>query len=462
MRGRLWKVAREQLRLATPEEELGAELVIELSKEMLTKLHKPGQLAFQDITGETFPQDDDFAGDEISRVLRISEEMPVQGLQQPLQDEDYTPELAPTETTMEPNAAAEMTPLETTPGASRVPSRRVSIQEEKDQDAPMEPVVEESTEPVPSLGTVRVDESSDGSFRFGPAPASASRSTARALPYRTVPQTPPPGYVPPPTYPFDGRTMSLPPPPPPGPSYYMEVIDFDKDDDLAKLGTRAPFIGATWRYDRERGRLALQPRVHGHGTFTGAQAEASFCPRDKCMYVSKAKSSFGQVEFSKLPEKMKVAFRKSRKKELDSLIANGAVKVLSVEESAAFMEMYPEQIIDSKFVDRFKPKEISLEALEQYKQRAIREGHLEACQLEEDQTNPKSRLCVVGWQDPQIMEVERSAPTPLSTSLYCCLQLAAARRWKTRVKDVKTAFLQALPTTRSKKLAIRQPNLLKD
>ena len=54
-------------------------------------------------------------------------------------------------------------------------------------------------------------------------------------------------------------------------------------------------------------------------------------------------------------------------------------------------------------------------------------------------------------------EVERSAPTPLSSSLYCCFQLAASRRWRARIKDVKTAFLQSLPTTRQRKLACRQP-----
>ena len=49
MRGRLWKASREQIRSATPEEELGAELVAELSKDMLEKLNSPGQLAFQDV-----------------------------------------------------------------------------------------------------------------------------------------------------------------------------------------------------------------------------------------------------------------------------------------------------------------------------------------------------------------------------------------------------------------------------
>ena len=131
------------------------------------------------------------------------------------------------------------------------------------------------------------------------------------------------------------------------------------------------------------------------------------------MYVSKAKSSFGQIEFSKLPEEEKVKFRKARIKEVDSLIKNKAVRVLSIEDSIAFEEQWPEQVINSRFVDRFKPKDVSPEKIENYKKKAIDEGHLEAIALEEDQQNPKSRLCVIGWEDPQIMEVERSAPTPL-------------------------------------------------
>ena len=237
------------------------------------------------------------------------------------------------------------------------------------------------------------------------------------------------------------------------------MIDFDYEypEKYPKGNSREIFVGATWRFDKRQKRLELQPLDPKGQTFRKEQAYASYSFKDKCMYVSKAKASFGQVEFARLSEKDKVLFRASRKKELDSLVANGAVKILSVEESIAFEQQNPGQVINSRFVDRYKPKEVTREAINKYKEMAIQQGKLRAVELEADQTAPKSRLCVIGWQDPQILEVERSAPTPLSTSLYCCLQLAASRRWKTRVKDVKTAFLQALPTTRTKRLAIRQP-----
>jgi hypothetical protein len=203
--------------------------------------------------------------------------------------------------------------------------------------------------------------------------------------------------------------------------------------------------------------MTLKPYTDDGVSFAKSEAEASYCARDRRMYVSKAKSSFGQVEFSKLSEAEKVQFRASRKKELDSLVATSAVEILSVEDSLKFANETPEQIIDSKCVDRYKPIAVSKQKLEEYKTKALTHGHLQAIELEADATNPKSRLCAVGWQDPQVLEVERSSRTPLSTSLYACLQLAASRRWKTRVKDVKTAFLQSLPTTRPRPLACRLP-----
>ena len=53
---------------------------------------------------------------------------------------------------------------------------------------------------------------------------------------------------------------------------------------------------------------------------------------------------------------------------------------------------------------------------------------------------------------------KRAAPTPLTSSLYLFMQLAASRKWSARVKDAKTAFLQSKPTTRKNKLACTMPS----
>lgn len=56
-----------------------------------------------------------------------------------------------------------------------------------------------------------------------------------------------------------------------------------------------------------------------------------------------------------------------------------------------------------------------------------------------------------------IHEIERSAPTPLTSSMYLFMQLCAGRKWTAYSKDAKTAFLQSRPTTRRNKLACRMP-----
>ena len=437
LRGRLWKASREQLRPATPEEELGAELVLELSKEMLEKLAHPGQIAYQDITREEVPNEE--TDEELLRLFRVSEVAPgEQSLEEPPLAESVA-DTSGRESTEAPGEENLESTMDLGDGQSRRTSvvedlsRRVSVAEAAQPVEAMPQVPEAEpmqTEPV----LLRIDEGIHGPMPFR----------------RPITSTPRPG-----PYPFVEAPPSL--PPPPGRSYYVEVINFDRSEDLSVMNVAGPFIGATWRYSREHQGKVLQQHPHYAGSFDRTEAEASFSIRDKCMYVTKAKTSFGQVEFKHLQAEEKELFRQSRKKEVDSLVANGAVKILSIEESEEFRRQFPKQVIESRFVDRYKPKVIDKQTLENYKKKAIQDGHLDSVPLEQDHTSPKSRWCVVGWLDPDVHEVERSSPTPLSSSLYCCLQLAAARKWKTRIKDVKTAFLQSLPTTRSRKLACRQP-----
>ncbi|CAL1127455.1 unnamed protein product, partial [Cladocopium goreaui] len=450
MRGRLWKASREQLRLATPEEELGAELIVELSKEMLAKLSKPGHVVYQDVTREGGPTDDYY--DEVLRTLNVREE----GAQQTeTQDGSSQSGDATTSTTtsttgsssgqahMEVDTEVDGSNVTTAPN-SELPSRRASIASETGvPTAPME-VIPEVSEPASPVSMP--PQPMPPARTFGPsaverqrhsAPYPAARPRAPAQePLLDQPETPTlrQSSVTGPTPTLSQR--------PPNQSLYVEVINFEDDSHLFSAVQAPAFIGATWKFCREQQRSTLRPCTEDEATFSCQQAEASYCIRDRCMYVTKTKSSFGQVEFSKLPEEEKRMFRASRKKELDSLVSTGAVRILSVEESLRFLRDTPEQVIDSKYVDRYKPIAVSKGKLEEYKSKALTQGHFKAIELEADATNPKSRLCAVGWQDPQILEVERSSPTPLSTSLYACLQLASSRRWATRVKDVKTAFLQ--------------------
>lgn len=148
MRGRLWKASREQLRLATPEEELGAELIVELSKDMLTKLNRPGHIVYQDVSLENGPTDEYF--DEVMRALNVREED--QG-PRPLPEQSAVTNTSSTATssssasnTTEPtDVDTEMDGSNTAlaPG-SEAPSRRASaLSEPVGADAPMESIPEE-------------------------------------------------------------------------------------------------------------------------------------------------------------------------------------------------------------------------------------------------------------------------------------------------------------------------------
>ncbi|CAE7561146.1 unnamed protein product, partial [Symbiodinium sp. CCMP2456] len=118
---------------------------------------------------------------------------------------------------------------------------------------------------------------------------------------------------------------------------------------------------------------------------------------------------------------------------------------------------HPEHILESRFVDRYKPLDVNQKDIDKVKKAAIESGQLAPLELTADVSSPKSRWCVIGWRDPQIHQIERSAPTPSSNAIYTVLQLASSRRWTSFVKDVKTAFLQSRPTDRKTPLACSQP-----
>ncbi|CAE7512755.1 GIP [Symbiodinium pilosum] len=178
------------------------------------------------------------------------------------------------------------------------------------------------------------------------------------------------------------------------------------------------------------------------------EAMAVYSPPDRKFFL--AKRSPGQVTFNRLPEKEQEFFYKSRLKEIKTLLESGAISILSPTESRKFRAEHPDYILESKFVDRWKPTEEFTALAEDFDPSEFQEG-------EENAAAPKSRWCVVGWQDPMITSIERSAPTPLSSSVYLALQLSATRKWPIYIKDAKAAFTQALPTTRKQLLACTQP-----
>ena len=68
-----------------------------------------------------------------------------------------------------------------------------------------------------------------------------------------------------------------------------------------------------------------------------------------------------------------------------------------------------------------------------------------------------SRVGVVGWQDPDIHEIERSSPMPADETINVAAQVIASRKWKLKFRDVKAAFSQSVKSNRRRPIACRQP-----
>ena len=259
--------------------------------------------------------------------------------------------------------------------------------------------------------TIQVDEATGGTWPFGPA--------------RTTPSRPMP-------YPFVEAPQPL--PRPPGSTYFFEALDRDE-------------AVRWWKnkvYDR------WEPIATSKQTFACKEACAIFVTSSKRFFITKKKESPGEVVFKDLPERYKKLFRKSRDKEIESLLKSGAIKILSLKDSREFLQKFPEYVLTSRYVDRWKPTGSFSVLPENWDPNHYVDGG-------DNMAEPKSRWCVVGWKDPHVHEIERAAPTPLTSSLYLFFQLSACRRWQGHARDAKTAFLQARPTTRQQKLACKMP-----
>ena len=428
MRGRLWKVSAEQLRPASSEEDLGAALVLELHRDLLDQIRQGVRSGYEDVTQEGEPPRDE-----------LEELFP------DVFGEDDRPELPQLEVRSEPagdRPGDDLTttagdnyserPLPSEPNLSRRHSA-ASVPVESNQGEAQGSSSSSAAAPslLPDRPPIRVDEASSGSMLLGPV--RERRGPPIHNPYFAK-ET------------FLEEEIK--------PSVYLEVMAFDQPDVGGSnfLTSRGP----KWTRQTTSGRTYLEP-LKPQATFGSQEAEASFCERDKCMYLTKAKTSFGQVEFSKLQGEERETFRKSRAKEMESLLANKAIRVLSLKESEDFRKNHPDYVLESRFVDRYKPVAISPADIEKAKKAAVDNEELEPLEMTEDRSQPKSRWCVVGWADPHVHQIERSAPTPSSAAVNTVLQVNASRRWTTYVKDVKTAFLQSRPTSRKTPLACNQP-----
>ena len=112
--------------------------------------------------------------------------------------------------------------------------------------------------------------------------------------------------------------------------------------------------------------------------------------------------------------------------------ASGAVRTLDLAESAEVERQLKEsgnadRILPSTVVRRWKPAE-----------------------LPGDPPTMKSRWCVRGDKDPDLLSLDRYSPTVTTAIVSIVLQTAANFNFRCAIGDLKNAFMQSLPLMRPK------------
>ena len=166
----------------------------------------------------------------------------------------------------------------------------------------------------------------------------------------------------------------------------------------------------------------------------------SSCVVDPAVFASSKPRGQGEVFEHEIKEEEWGAWKETDRAEWDKVTMTNAVRVLSLQESRevrADLESRNQldRILPSRMVRRWKPSE----------------------QPGAPSTR-KSRWCIRGDRDPDLLSLQRYAPTLNTTSFGVLLQVAASMRYRASVGDLKNAFCQSSPLKRDNgKLYASQP-----
>ena len=148
----------------------------------------------------------------------------------------------------------------------------------------------------------------------------------------------------------------------------------------------------------------------------------------------------GEIFDHEIKAEDRPAWREVDLQEWNKVSSTGAVRVLDLEESRAVRAKLQadgklDRILPSRMVRRMKPAEQPGEP-----------------------DSRKSRWCIRGDKDPDLLSLERFSPTLCSTTFGVLLQACASMKYEASVGDLKNAFCQSQPLKRSEgKLYAMQP-----
>ena len=138
-----------------------------------------------------------------------------------------------------------------------------------------------------------------------------------------------------------------------------------------------------------------------------------------------------EVCFRKLEDGDKLHFMQAMRSELGSYLEREAVEI------ATRRDIPKERVLPMRWVLTWKPLEDN-------------EGQVVG-------QKPKARLIIKGFLDPDLLSLKRESPTLSSQNRNLLLAMAAQRRWKVQVGDIKTAFLNGDQTEESRNIGADPP-----
>ena len=266
---------------------------------------------------------------------------------------------------------------------------------------------------MPKRRRIVVDEAGDGTLQIpGGVPMATGTSSSS-----TAPQPAASPLVPAEQMPADARVARL------REQLEQRIAERPAEADLWRDRSRSPprVSGATGddlsdflAWHREQG-YGGDPEYFFHGS-----EDFEFRPKQDDGYEIFAASRGGEVRWSGLSPKEKEQFRAADEKEWTKILNSGAVRVIDKHRAQAIRQRFPDRVITSRLIRRWKP-------------------------VEGTNAPPvaKSRWCVHGHQDPDTLELKCFAPTPLTESIVLFLQVAANLGYEISFADVEQAFMQS-------------------
>ena len=161
-----------------------------------------------------------------------------------------------------------------------------------------------------------------------------------------------------------------------------------------------------------------------------------------------AKTQSKELQLKDLDDHDKQLFRAAIKKEWDTNVKAGAIRVVPPSEALRIRQTMPHRIMKSRLLHVAKP----IDDITQFdSSQILHHGS------EEQPCKAKSRWIVRGDRDPDLFSVESTSPVVARDSLFLGLQVISSHQWPLHFADFSQAFMQGGEISRKEPLYCEIP-----